>query len=71
MRLVFAALLALVAFVAGLAIGRHEGRQDVGLHYGNDQPRKIVPPPGLATADIDPPCASTIDREIDSPTPIP
>ena len=33
--------------------------------------RKIVPPPGFGSAQIRPPCASTMVREIDRPTPMP
>src|SRR3954467_8801177 len=33
--------------------------------------RKIVPPPGFGSAQTRPPCASTIEREIDNPMPMP
>src|SRR3954467_15330477 len=33
--------------------------------------RKIVPPPGFGSAQSRPPCASTIEWEIDNPTPMP
>jgi len=33
--------------------------------------RKVAPPPALPSAHIRPPCASTIDFEIESPRPIP
>ena len=56
---------------SGMAIVALSGNLDQTLGSAGAVNRKVAPRGRLALAHIRPPCASTIERQIDSPIPIP